>query len=291
MARFVGVGLLALMLAASAGAEIYRWTDGSGRVHFTQDLTQVPAPHRKQAEDAAKGAAKDSGGGSVQTFSRGRGAASSAPAARARTPRGGDVHRIRVARAGTSMMVNVRLNNSVSAPFLIDTGASDVLVPKDVADKLGLDTGPTARTKRYSTANGVVEHPVVMLRSVALGSATVKNVPASVSPNMSVGLLGLSFFNHFTYNVDAAAGIVTLQRNQLASTGKIRGGRSRAQWASEYANLNARIERTQYEFEGKAESKSRVRRQLESQLEELERQLATLDEEADRAHVPMSWRY
>ena len=39
---------------------------------------------------------------------------------------------------------------------------------------------------------------------LSLGSATVQNVPASVSPNMSVGLLGLSFFNHFTYNIDGS---------------------------------------------------------------------------------------
>lgn len=288
MARFAWFWILALLLAAPAGAEIYRWTDASGRVHFTQDLSQVPAPHRKQAEAAAKGGAAASEAPRVQTFSRD--ASSPAPAAPARTSAGSEVHRIRVARAGTSMLVDVRLNNSVTAPFLIDTGASDVLVPQAVADKLGLDTGPNARTKRYATANGMVEHPVTMLRSVALGSASVENVPASVSPNMSVGLLGLSFFNHFTYNIDAAAGILTLERNKLASTGKIRGGRSRAQWSSEYGNLNARIEYLKYEYENKAESKTRVRRQLEAELADLERQLAALDEEADHARVPMGWR-
>ena len=60
--------------------------------------------------------------------------------------------------------------------------------PESVAEQLGLDAGPDARTKRYQTANGVVEHPVVTLRSVSLGGARVENVPASVSPNMNVGL-------------------------------------------------------------------------------------------------------
>jgi hypothetical protein len=136
----------------------------------------------------------------------------------------------------------------------------------------------------------MVEHPVVMLRSVSLGEASVENVPASVSPNMEVGLLGLSFFNHFTYNIDAAAGVVTLTRNRLAESGRIRGGRSQAQWRSEYANLRWRIAQVEQEYEQKAASKARERRRLEEEREDLERQLELLEAEADRAHVPMVWR-
>jgi clan AA aspartic protease (TIGR02281 family) len=279
---------LAMLSGAPAGAEIYRWTDAEGRVHFTQDLTQVPPAERERARSAARsrGAAASS---RLQLYS-GRSSGSNPSPRRAPAAQVGKRHRIRVARAGTSMLVEVRLNGNVTAPFLIDTGASDVLLPQSVADQLGLDTGPDARTKRYSTANGVVEHPVVMLASVNLGGATVTNVPASVSDSMSVGLLGLSFFNHFTYNIDAAAGILTLERNTLARDGQIRGGRSSAQWRSEYANLGARIERVMAEHEQKTESKTRIRRALERERARLEQQLEQLDEEADRARVPMAWR-
>ena len=33
-----GLALSILLLAPPASAEIYRWTDENGRVHFTQDL-------------------------------------------------------------------------------------------------------------------------------------------------------------------------------------------------------------------------------------------------------------
>ena len=39
-----------LLAPLAAAAEIYQWTDEQGRVHFTQDLSQVPARHRSQAE-------------------------------------------------------------------------------------------------------------------------------------------------------------------------------------------------------------------------------------------------
>jgi clan AA aspartic protease (TIGR02281 family) len=280
---------LALLLllglgAPPASAEIYRWSDETG-THFTQDLGQVPPKYRRQAEEAAK---KGPSPTPRVVWSSGP-----APAARNEAPapagQAGRTHRVGVERAGSSLLVMVRLDDRVDAPFLIDTGASDVLVPLGVAKQLGIDTG-AARTKRYATANGVVEHPVVTLRSVSLGGARVENVPASVSPNMNVGLLGLSFFNHFTYNIDAAQGIVTLTRNDLAASGGIRGGRSEAQWRAEYASMRARIGQVEREYETKSSHKSQERRRLEEQRQELERQLALLDEEADRARVPMAWR-
>ena len=220
------LALSVFLLAAPSAAEIYRWTDESGRVHFTQDLGQVPPRHRKQAETGAK---SSSGLSPVQTYTGGSRKTEGQPPARAESGGDAETYRIRVEGTGNNMWVNVRLNDSVTAPFVLDTGASDVLIPQSVAERLGLQTGSGTRTKQYSTANGVVEHPVVMLRSVALGRARVENVPASVSPDMTFGLLGLSFFNHFTYNIDTAAGVVTLTRNRLAESGKIRGGRSQAQ--------------------------------------------------------------
>lgn len=287
---FVLLGLL-WVLPSTAWSEIYRWTDAQDREHFAQNLNQVPARYRREAEDRAHGKGSKRAP-SLQTYtSPGSSAAAriSAGTATAGT-QDGKTWRIPVQRAGTSMLVMVKLNNRVTAPFYIDTGASDVLVPQKVADQLGLDTGSGVRTKRYSTANGVIEQKVVMLKSVSLGGATVQNVPASISDSMSVGLLGLSYFNHFKYKVDTANGIVTLTRNNLADTGQIRGGRSRVQWASEYRSMHARIERVLAEYERTPDSHGRERQRLMALEADLERQLEMLESEADSAHVPSSWR-
>lgn len=284
-----GAALALGLLAPPAGADIFQWTDESGRVHFTQDLSQVPARYRRKAE--ARASQRSSTPTPIQTYSEtappARAAASSGGSRSGQAP--GETTVVRVQRAGTNMMVNVRINNSVTAPFLIDTGASDVLVPEAVAKRLGLDL-EGGRTQQYSTANGVVEQKVVMLRTVAVGDAVVEDVPASVSENMSVGLLGLSFFNHFNYNIDAAQGLVTLTRNNLAAAGHIKGGRSQAQWRSEFGGLKHRIAAVRHEYETTAEAKARERRRLEEQLQELGRQLELLEDEADSARVPMNWR-
>jgi clan AA aspartic protease (TIGR02281 family) len=274
-------------LPAGVAAEIYRWTDAEGRVHFTQDLSQVPPAHRP----GAAGAARASGEGRVQTFES---PAPSGPAAFAPEPPASSptarTYRVRVQRAGPSLLVMARVNGVHEVPFLIDTGASDVLIPRSVATRIGLEPDAETRTKRYATANGVVEHPVVMLDSVDLGGAVARDVPASIGTEMQYGLLGLSYFNRFTVHVDAAAGVVTLAPNGLEKTGAIRGGRSEAQWRSEFRNLLDRMARVDAEVKRTPDSHGREHRRLEKSRAELERQLELLDGEADRARVPVAWR-
>ena len=277
------------LLATPAAAEIYRWTDAEGRAHFTQDLSQVPAGQRSAA--AEQGAS--SGAGRLQTFPEpgtnpggiaapGAAAPDSSPARTA--------YRVPVQRAGAGMLVVARVNGVHEVPFLIDTGATDVLIPRQIAERIGLEAGPDARTKRYATANGVVEHAVVMLDSVDLGGAIAREVPASIGPEMSFGLLGLSYFNRFTTHVDAAAGVVTLIPNGLSESGGIRGGRSEEQWRAEYLGLHARSERIEAEVGRTPKSHGREVERLEAERGELARQQDLLDSEANRARVPSTWR-
>ena len=47
--RLISLGMaLALVVAAGAGAEVYRWTDEKGTVHATMDIGQVPEQFRSQ---------------------------------------------------------------------------------------------------------------------------------------------------------------------------------------------------------------------------------------------------
>lgn len=281
--------LLALVAGSPARAELYRWVDVHGRLHVTAHLDEVPPEHRPAA------AISESASSRVQSYAS-RGAAPGGSSAATSSPRAASapsspnaVH-VRVQRAGTGMVVQVRINERVSAPFLVDTGASDVLLPKKVADELGIRTGPETRTVRYTTANGIVEHPIVLLDSVDLGGARVEDVPASISPNMEMGLLGLSFFNHFTYRVDAAAGLITLSPNGMVEAGLIRGGRSEAQWRAEYANLRGRLGEVQAERARTPASHGREIARLGEEASRLDRQLADLETEADEARVPVGWR-
>jgi clan AA aspartic protease (TIGR02281 family) len=289
--RRIGAGvafLLAAVATVPAQGQIYRWTDAEGRVHFSGDLSQVPADQRGAAKQGAEAAA--TAPSRVQTYES-KPAASAASALRADSGRVGRVHRVRVERAGNGMVVPVRLNGHTVAPFLIDTGASYVLVPKHVADAAGIVIGPDTRTLRFGTANGIVEQPVLTLDSVELGTARAEQVPAAISDRMDVGLLGLSFFNRFTYQVDAAAGVVTLVENELAESGQILGGRGESQWRGEFEALRMRIAEIDAARALTPPSRSRRLERLDEEQRAIERQIESLDAEADQAKVPQGWRH
>ncbi len=278
------------LVAPRVQAEIYRWVDEGGRMHFAQDLGKVPPQYRA----AAKGrATAPKGRDPIQHYTPPAPAQPRAVTTRSGATGGsaGKVHKIRVERAGSSMRVVVTLNDFLDVPFLLDTGASDVSVPLWAAEKLGIPIeGEGVRTNRYGTANGFVDSAVIRLDSVSVGTARVENVVGSVSKSMKIGLLGLSFLNHFNYSYDANQGLVTLTENSLKDDGLIRGGRSERQWRTQFASLRRRIERADKALDEIAFGRARKRARAEEAITTLRRHLEVLEDEADDNRVPFGWR-
>ncbi len=274
--------LVATLAFAFLGAEvarskIYRWTDAQGRIHFTQSLDQVPPQHREAARAAAEAAPTRR----VQVV----GSDDPVPASRAARLRAGRSHRIPFRRQGEVMIVDVRLNDRMTAPFIVDTGASGVSLPKSVADRLGLRVRPNTPRIYVRTANGVASRAVVGLDSVQVGPARVEDLEATVNPTMEIGLLGGSFFNNFVYRVDAAESVITLSPNE-----RIRGGLRADEWRQRFRDLReplmrleAHLETTQLTDEGRVV-------ELEQHRLDLRRRLEELESEANRVGVPRAWR-
>jgi clan AA aspartic protease (TIGR02281 family) len=283
LARLLALAWALVWVAGSPAvhAEIYQWTDASGRLHFSQDLAQVPAAKRAQAIQAASAPkARDR----LQRYSSG-GRSTAATASRAASRRPGGTMRIPFKRHGTLMKVDVLLNDRVEAPFFIDTGASGVSIPWSVAQQLGLQIGPNTPRIRVRTANGEISEPIVELRSVQLGPARVQGLKAAVSGSMDIGLLGGAFFNNFVYQVDSAAGMIT-----LAPNARVRGGLDQSQWQERFDAIRAPLARVEaYIDKGGFMDKSRVR-ELESHREKLRAALEELEGQANRASVPRGWR-
>lgn len=283
----VRVGSLALgivlagLAAASASAEIYRWTDERGRLHFTERLDKVPLRYRAVAELEARRVRPDR----LQHFSSALEAdpADPAPARSYAVRRGGEIQ-IPFKREGSLMRVEVRLNDSITAPFYIDSGASGVSLPSRYAERLGLRVGRDTPHVQVTTAAGVVARPVVRLASVELAGARVEGLNATINPAMDVGLLGGTFFNNFVYSVDAAAGVITLAPND-----QMRGGMGPDEWRDRFAHAHDLIHRLEVYM---AENNLRrgERAELERRHEELRSALRTLQERADRLDVPYAWR-
>ena len=98
------VGILSFSIPAAA--QIYRWIDESGKMHFTQDLGQVPARYRALSKSAAEA---PQGRSRVQHYTPPKSPARLDPARRSSVKKpSGKTHYVRVQRAGSSMRVRVR---------------------------------------------------------------------------------------------------------------------------------------------------------------------------------------
>ena len=83
--------------------------------------------------------------------------------------------------------------------FIIDTGASDVVLSASDAVRLGITPAKREFTKVYNTANGTMRGAPVVLDSLAIGPIDVRNVDASVADSdLQISLLGMSFLNRLS---------------------------------------------------------------------------------------------
>jgi clan AA aspartic protease (TIGR02281 family) len=262
------LALLAVLHVGAASAEIYRWTDPEGNLHFTENLSQVPSEHREQALRRPPSGSR----GALQTYTP---PADLEPGAAVRSR---DVVHIPFERRGTLMWVNAMVNDRHPVPFLIDTGASGVSLPSEVVAQLGIRIRPDTPRVTVSTANGYVRVPVVKIDSVQLGNARVEGLQATVNPSMSVGLLGGSFFNNYKC-------VITLVPNE-----GVRGGAAAEQWRERFHDLRASIDRLEGYLADRTITRPNRRRELETNLETLKEDLRSLEIEANHAGVPKSWR-
>jgi clan AA aspartic protease (TIGR02281 family) len=103
---------------------------------------------------------------------------------------------------GQSYSVSARINGVVTVKFLVDSGASVVVLPKDMVETL-IKNGTIAASDLlgrdvYVTADGRKHNGTrLMLRQIEVGGHTVTNVMASIAPPHAEPLLGLSFLAKF----------------------------------------------------------------------------------------------
>ena len=76
---------------------------------------------------------------------------------------------------------NGKINN-YPATFMVDTGATSVVIPKDIADDMNLESYGQSNA---STANGIITVYNTMLKTVSIGPITLYNVRASINPAMN----------------------------------------------------------------------------------------------------------
>ncbi len=116
-------------------------------------------------------------------------------------------------RAGGNWIAEVRLNDSRSARFVVDTGAGACVVSPELARALRIHPGSKGETVPLQVVGGITAGTRITIASVRVGDAEVENVDAVIQSIGSGidGLLGNTFLNRFTVTVDPEKGVLLLR--------------------------------------------------------------------------------
>jgi len=271
-----------IALALPASAEMYKWVDEKGTVHFTDDISSIPEKYRENVEER-----KTPKGMPDQQLTE---KPAPSPTPKSSEPQGFEVNLVRRHELWLS---EVLLNNRIRSYFIVDTGASFTLINTQMANELGLNINETTPFIPIYTASQLIFTPLVTLKSIRVGEAEVENVDVLIHnlPSNAAGLLGNSFLNKFRVVLDSAQGKMTLFSVKGIASPDRPGGYGRDYWAGQFRFYNRNLTelkqlKAKYETQGASTELTRVNyaiRYFENQLSELERR-------ASFAGVPRNWR-
>jgi hypothetical protein len=137
---------------------------------------------------------------------------------------------VQLIKEGGVYHLPVRINEAIELNFVVDTGASDVHIPADVVLTLmraGTISVSDFRGKdSYQMADGSVkEYSKFTLRSLKIGSQTIRNIKASAGPINGTLLLGQSALEKLEpWRMDTNRGLFAFNEDASTNqhTGKIR---------------------------------------------------------------------
>lgn len=106
--------------------------------------------------------------------------------------------RIEVPRAPDGHFYLTLMVNDAPVNFMVDTGASNVVLRAEDARRAGIDTAELVYSGRANTANGMVRTAPVRLDRIGLGPVSDRNVRAWVNEGeMDRSLLGMSYLERW----------------------------------------------------------------------------------------------
>lgn len=195
--RALALGLLAALVgAAPAAAQIFRWTDERGTTHYSEGIDSIPLRYR---------------GSAVPLGLRNSPATPASSAGEARTP---STTVIRYT-PGQPIMVDVRINDSGTARLLLDTGADRTMISPRALVAAGVRITRPVATGTVTGVTGSDRIDYVVVDSLEVGEARVTRLPVAAyeiaGGGAGDGLLGRDFLDRFDVSIDGSRGEVTLR--------------------------------------------------------------------------------
>jgi len=107
-------------------------------------------------------------------------------------------NRVEVPRAPDGHYYLTLSANGTDIDFVVDTGATDIVLSKADAERIGIDLDTLIYTGRANTANGVVRIAQTRLDTLNLGDIRDQNIRVSINEGeLQTSLLGMAYLQRF----------------------------------------------------------------------------------------------
>ena len=144
-------------------------------------------------------------------------ATSAAGKAEVTAPLASGTQEIGLSAAGGTLYLPVRVDDALTLPFVVDSGASDVTIPADIVQTL-IRMGKVSRADYrgqiiFRLADGsIVPSQLFVIHSMRIGNREVRNVTGSITNKRGALLLGQSFLRRFkSWSIDNRRRVLVLQ--------------------------------------------------------------------------------
>lgn len=269
--------VLLLLILAPADAEIYKWVDRDGRVHFTDTTAGIPPEYRDRLEEKTSTAPTPQ---RAPEPPQGRPAGLSVAPTAAPTS-----YRVPLRRAGNAMLVEAVVDRTRHAHLLLDTGAEFTVLSTAVARSLALNLKDAAVVPLRS-ASGEFFAPMMKVQSITVGDAAVYDVEVIIhdaTPGLD-GLLGMSFLDNFLVTISGRDHRLILTPLTESPHAELYGGHPQEWWVRKFGFYRSQIGSV------KRSMGMRYTPELERTLRYFRTALEALDLQASQAGVPRRWR-
>jgi aspartyl protease family protein len=120
--------------------------------------------------------------------------------------------RIEVPRANDGHYYMTLSVDGTKVLFVVDTGATDIVLTEDDAQRVGINVDSLVYSGMAGTANGTVRTARTVVSSLALGPMEDRNVSVWVNQGqMDTSLLGMAYLRRFS-RIEIAGGRMILER-------------------------------------------------------------------------------
>src|SRR5262252_6381373 len=267
--------VILFLALAPAYAEIYKWVDRDGRVHFSDTLAGIPAEYRDHIEEKA----------GLTTTPRNDPAPPRVTPKRLSSVLTPPSYAVPLRRDGNTMLVEALVGGTVRTRLLLDTGAEFTVLSTAAARSLALNLGSAAVIPLRS-ASGVFFAPIIKVPSMTVGDATAYDVEVIVhdaTPGLD-GLLGMSFLDNFLVTISTSDERLILTPLTDSMDTELYGGHPKDWWIRKFRFYRTQIESLKGHFSG------RYKLEMERTLRYFRTELEALESQASQAGVPRRWR-